>query len=310
MKKKLIIIGGVVAGLLILCLCIRAVNMSKKKALEKEQQATEEEVNYLTDASGNILYDEQGNPLYITADYAFDEQGNLMYGEDGMPLLSAELESTEESTTSSQYQQEVNHIENDKEDGRVDVTTESTTEATTEEIKPYSEYYETGVKIFDHTEVPARNMDGSTCSGYFNAVKLSDFGTMWGSPITDEDKYANKRYLVGVDQNPDDIEKGDLQSTGWLIDHLDSMDKNTALKFTNLHVIGSLSTSHVALLCSYDWYSAFGLDDTLVLFEDISGTLNTSDFKAGDIFSCTVWVHNVKVVKVNGKRVVCIEYAM
>lgn len=310
MKKKLIIVGGVFLVLLLICLVIRHNNLAKKAKLE-EENATTEEQNYLTDVDGNIIYDEEGNPMYVTGDYALDEEGHLVYGEDGKPMLSADTETTtEESSTSSQYTQEVDHIENDKKDGRVEVTTEEVTEATTEEVKPYSEYYETGVKIFDHTDVPAYNMDGSTCSGYYNAVSLSDFGSMWGTSITDKDKYTSKRYLVGVSQNPDDTEKGDLQSTGWLIDHLDGMEKDTAIKFTNLHTIGSLSTSHVALLCSYDWYSAFGLTDTLVLFEDVSGTLNNSDFKAGDIFSCTVWVHNIKVVTVNGKRVVCIEYAM
>ena len=114
--------------------------------------------------------------------------------------------------------------------------------------------------------------------------------------------------VIGVDQNPKDVEKYDLQSVGWLKDNLKSLDKNTAVKFTNLHIIGSLSNTHVALLCSYDWYSVFGLRDTLVVFEDISGQLNVKDFKEGDIFSATVFAHNIKRVDVNGQSVICVQY--
>ena len=120
---------------------------------------------------------------------------------------------------------------------------------------------------------------------------------------------ATKKILIGVDQDYYDFEKGDLQSVGWLISNIDSIEDNTAVKFTNLHVIGSLSDDHVALLCCYDWYSAFGIKDTLVVLEDISGTLKTSDFKEGDIFSATVYGHNIKVEKVNGQNVVCAEFA-
>ena len=105
-------------------------------------------------------------------------------------------------------------------------------------------------------------------------------------------------------------ERGDLQSVGWLIQNLSSLSEETAIKFTNLHVIGSLSATHTAVLCSYDWYSVFGLKDTLVMFEDISGTLDASAFTDGAVFSATVFAHNVKVVEnVNGQRVVCVQYS-
>lgn len=165
------------------------------------------------------------------------------------------------------------------------------------------------VTIYDHTVVPQRNMDGSSCKAYQSSVKLADFGTFWGSSLTDDDFKAGEFYMVGVTQNKDDTIKGDLQSTGWLIDNLDSLADNDCIKFTNLHVIGSLSDTHTALLCSYDWYSAFGLKDTLVVFEDISNTLSPSDFEDGDIFSTLVFRHNVKVETVKGQRVIVVQYA-
>ena len=169
--------------------------------------------------------------------------------------------------------------------------------------------YATNVIVFDHTVVPERNVDGSSCKAYLNSVTLNSFGTYWGTDLTAKDFKGGKLTLVGVEQNPDDKVKGyDLQSTGWLIHHLGEMKASDAIKFTNLHVIGHMSASHVAMLCSYDWYSAFGLQDTLVVFEDISGTLKISDFNDGDIFSAMTYAHNVRIMNVNGFNVVVIQY--
>jgi type II secretory pathway pseudopilin PulG len=189
----------------------------------------------------------------------------------------------------------------------VDTTPETVPEPVYVQTTPT---YSTTVNIFDHTSVPTKNMDGSSCKAYQSKVTLSDFGSYWGSNLTEEDFYGGDFYMIGVEQNPDDTLKGDLQSTGWLINNIDTLNDNDAIKFTNLHVIGQLSTSHVALLCSYDWYSAFGMDDTLVVFEDISGDLKIGDFSDGDIFSATVFKHNIKVMNnVKGQRVIVVEYA-
>ena len=72
--------------------------------------------------------------------------------------------------------------------------------------------------------------------------------------------------------------------------------------------MGNLSKNPKNVLCCYDWYSAFGIDDTLVMFEDISGTVKNSDLEAGDVFSAVVYKHNMKVQKVNGQNVVLVEY--
>ena len=177
-----------------------------------------------------------------------------------------------------------------------------------EEFIPPEPIIPLDVNVFDHTKVPKTNMDGSSCKTYYNAVKLSDFGSYWGEPLTNDDILSEKKIYVGVKQNPNNTEVADLQSTGWLIENFSTITDSTAIKFTNLHVIGSLSSSHVALLCSYDWYSVYGMTDTLVVFEDISGTLNPGDFDDGDVFEATVFKHNIKIEKVNGKRVVVVQY--
>ena len=157
--------------------------------------------------------------------------------------------------------------------------------------------------------VPETMVDGSSVKQYLSEVSLSDFGSKWGSKLTNEDKLTEHMYLIGVDQNESDIAEGySCESLGWLIDHLNVMKPYYCIKFSDLNTIGSLSDSHVALLCSYDWYSAFGMQDTLVVFEDISKTLKQSDFKPGTIFSAYVYVHNIKVKYVNRQRVVCIQY--
>lgn len=159
--------------------------------------------------------------------------------------------------------------------------------------------------VTGHTVVPTTNMDGSSCKNYQNGVSITDFDTYFGSALTADNLATDSYILIGTEQ----IKEGDLKSTGWLRTHLGSIDPNTAVYFTNLHVIGSLSDERVVLLCSYDWYSAYGLKDTLVVLEDISGTLKNSDFIDGDVVSTIVWAKNIKVKHVNGQDVIQIEYA-
>lgn len=201
------------------------------------------------------------------------------------------------------YQSSLNNrTEDKKNNSKVEKNTE---EETVPEITPN---FDVTCKVFGHTKVPNKNMDGSSCKNYLSRVKLADFGTFWGTPLDVNDMQSTTKYLVGVDQDDIEEEIADLQSVGWLISNFDNLGEHDAVKFTNLHVIGSLSDTHVAVLCSYDWYSAFGLKDTLVVFEDISGTLSVEDFDDGAIFSATVFVHNMKVIKVNGQNVVCVQY--
>lgn len=192
--------------------------------------------------------------------------------------------------------------------GRVNIV--DPVEESQEPVKRRTPRYPVYVNVFDHTAVPKRNMDGSSCKAYFDSVSIADFDTYWGTELTQEDFFGNARYYVGVEEE-DFSTVNSLESTGWLSNHLRKMEPNDVIQFTNLHVIGSLSTTHVALLCSYDWYSVFGMKDTLVVFEDISGTLDPRDFQDGDIFAATIFVHNIKVMDdVNGQRVIVCEYAV
>lgn len=271
--KKLCIILGIVVVLIVVMCCIRSSNMKKKA--EADALAAQEA--------------------------ATESQ-----------LTQIEQDTEEEKKPSNPYKNSLGLDAGKDNDERVNIKEEE--EPVTEEPKvpiQTEPTYDTLVTVFDHTEVPKRNMDGSSCKAYQKSVTLNDFGTYWGTSLTEDDFKGGDFYMVGVEQNPDDTLRGDLQSIGWLIDNLDKMNDNDAIKFTNLHVIGDLSQSHVALLCSYDWYSAFGLKDTVVVFEDISNTLNVKDFKDGDIFSATVFRHNIKVVpNVHGQRVIVVQYAV
>ena len=232
---------------------------------------------------------------------ASDQQDNetVAVVEEQEPVVVNNLEDSE-------YKHELG-IDASKGDGRVGLIDETGKVKNKQEIQQIDPSYETQVRVFDFQKVPDEMVDGSDIKGYLSSVILEQFGSKWGSNLTSGDFYSKERILVGVKQEAEDFERGDLQSVGWLINNLSSLDKNTAVKFTNLHVVGKLADDHNACLCCYDWYSAWGITDTLVVFEDISGTVDK--FKAGDIFSCTVYVHNMKVTTVNGQNVVCIEYA-
>lgn len=196
-------------------------------------------------------------------------------------------------------------------DERVDVTDSSEEEEEPPPVVKRTPRYAVGARVFGFREVPSYSQDPKDrdCfNRYYGTVTLADFGTFWGSSLTQEDFIGNTCYYVGVaeeDYNP----INNIQSVGWLISNFSTLQPNDTVQFTNLHVIGTLSKSHVALLCSYDWYSAYGLQDTLVVFEDISGTLDVDGFKAGDIFEATVFVHNIKILDdVAGERVVVVQY--
>ncbi len=275
--RPLVIAGVVIFILVIILFSIRTVNGKKKAERESlAAVASSEEASRAEEES-------------IAASLAQDQ--------------------TEEVKPTSEYIASLGLGRGNKDDERVEVTTEAPTEPETTAPERKA-LFPPAVDIFDWTEVPSKNMDGSSCKAYQSKVRLADFGSFWGTPLTEADFDSQNRILVGVDQNPNDFQKGDLQSTGWLIEHMDEIADNDCVRFTNLHVIGSLSDDHVAMLCSYDWYSAFGLRDTLVVFEDISGTLKTSDFKDGDIFSASVYGHNLKVERVGGYNVVCAQYAV
>lgn len=274
------LVFGVVIFLLLLVviLAVRSNNL-KRKALLEEEQRIEEEI--------------AGSSAIVTGS-----------------ALEQDVEPAREPE--SKYRQSLGLDADKGSDGRVQVapTPVAVEPATKQSVEPVKPKYPPKVIVFDHTVVPERNMDGSSCKAYQAGVSIKDFDAFGGSSLTADDMKADKLQLVGVKQNQKDFEKGDLESTGWLISNLDKIPKNKPVKFTNLHVIGSLSDKKVSLLCSYDWYSAFGLKDTLVYFEDISGTLSVKDFKDGDIFSAIVYRHNISTITANGQKVLVVKYAV
>jgi len=153
--------------------------------------------------------------------------------------------------------------------------------------------------------VPTSTIDGKSFEGYFNSISLSDLDSFFGGSIPSEYSTCESYTLVGTSQ----IKNGDLMSVGWLINNLNNLSLYEPVYFTDLHVIGSLSDERVILLCCYNWYSSFGLQDTLVILEDISGTLSVDDFEAGDIVSTVVFPANMKTIDLNGYTVVHAEYA-
>lgn len=239
---------------------------------------------------------------------AEEEAARIAYEQRMAELAALEQDQVEEKEPEDEYQNRLGLDADKWTDERVPVKDKEDEEEPPVVVKR-TPRYEVDSAVFGHTDVPNRGMDGSSFKGYYEKVNLADFGTFWGSSLTADDFLGNTRYFVGVaEENYDPL--NNLESSGWLITNLESLQPNDAIEFTNLHIIGSLSKSHVAVLCMYDWYSAFGLDDTLIVFEDISRTLETSEYNEGDIFSATVFVHNIKVLDdVAGKRVIVCEYA-
>lgn len=266
---------GIILIFVILCI-MRAVNMNKKKATV----ATNTQKAVATDTpEPTEFYDEESSYQSQLSIQAKEEEEKEKKAKARLDALNKQRKAEEERKR---------------------------LEEARKNMKPT---YGDEVICWDRDGVPAKMVDGSSCKNYFSSVKLSDFGSKWGNKLTEDDKFSTNFVMVGVDQNPKDVvDDRDNQSLGWLISNFNKLDKHTAIKFTDLNTIGSFTNSHVALLCSYDWYSAFGMQNTLVVFEDVSGKLKVKDFKEGVIFSAVVYKHNVKIKKVNGQTVVCVQY--
>lgn len=284
--KKLLITLGVLFVVIVCAFTIRTINLNKKaeqKAQEEqqkqaqEQQAQTEQVEEQSDEEDEEVSEYQSS-LSIKAK---EEQSKTEEARKRLEEKKAEKERKEQ---------------------------EEKAKRAAEIAEPT---YGSEVKIWEKGKdtVPERMDDGSSIKNYYSSISLSDFGSMWGSKLTQEDKLTENFYMVGVDQNPDDYAKGvQLQSFGWLIENLNSLPKNSAIKFADLHVVGSLADDHMAILACYNWYSVWGMKETLMVFEDMSGTLNPSDFQPGDVFSAMIYAHNIKIEKVNGQTVICVQY--
>lgn len=277
MSKKVVIALGIIVALLIVGIVIRTINMSKK------QEVTQPPVESTADSGGTE--DEATKP--------------------------AEPEKFESSLTASakeeeREKEEVEQRLKEKEEAEEKAKKEEEERLKAEKAKPT---YGDAVKIWDSDGVPDIMEDGRSIKQYFKDTSIASFGSNWGTALDNKDKLTDSFYMVGVDQNPEDKVTGvQSQSFGWLITHLGGINKNSAIKFTDLNVVDSYASDHVAMLCCYNWYSIWGLEETMMFFEDISRTLKPSDFKPGTIFSAIVYAHNIKVVEANGQKVICVQY--
>lgn len=193
---------------------------------------------------------------------------------------------------------------------KVDKNKKPVVEQETEASVQTEPNYDTKVTVFGYQEIPTSGLNANLFQEYLSKVQLSDFSSKFGSGLTENDFFSPQRILVGYekDRSEDDTDMGDLRSVGWLTRNIDNLGDSDAIKFVDLHVVGHLATDHVAMLCTYELYAADHLTDMLVMFEDISGTLSVDSFKSGDIFSATVFKHNMKVEQVNGQTVLVVQY--
>ena len=275
--RTLIKVGIVVIVLLVIVLVIRGVNMSRKAKEEAEQASREAEM-----------------------------QAQLPPIED---LTQPTEEPSEQAQPSETYDPSLG-LHQDS--GRVDYTGPTEEPESTEPPTPVvkTPRWDADVKVWGNSPMPDKAPNGDSFANYAKNAELKDFGAMpWGTKLTEDDFNATQKILVGEDQEPGAAEYGDILSYGTLMNNLDGYSDNTCIKFTKMLVMSSLSEDHVALLCSYSWYSAFGLEDVLLFFEDTTGTLSVSDFAQGDEVSAVVFRHNVKVDKVGKYRVLNVQYS-
>ena len=269
--KKLLITLGVLFVVIVCAFTIRTINLNKKaeqKALE-EQKRKQEHLQKQVDALEEHEAQEE-------------EEEESSY----QSSLSIKAKEEQAKTEEARKRLEEKKAEKERKEQ------EEKARKAAEIAEPT---YGSDVKIWEKGKdtVPERMDDGSSIKNYYSQ----------------DDKLTENFYMVGVDQNPDDYVKGtQLQSFGWLIENLNSLPKNSAIKFADLHVVGSLAQDHTAILACYNWYSVWGMKETLMVFEDISGTLNPADFQPGDVFSAMIYAHNIKIEKVNGQTVICVQY--
>lgn len=174
--------------------------------------------------------------------------------------------------------------------------------------------FPTDLRVWDSITVPEYTKDGRRWDSYADTFSLSDFPSKWGTQLTHDDIIAKKRLVIGTD----DVEEGhrikgaEPLSTQELFASSKSfkkyIKKHEAVTFTDLKCVKSLSDDHVALLCTYEWYSVYGFNDEMVIFEDISDTLRVGDIKPGDTFSFTAYGQNISHKKFNGNNILLVQY--
>lgn len=271
--RILVIIGIVLVIIIGILFGIRSSNIKKKEAAEVERLLQEQ----LAAQEAENAIEEVTTVVQPVGDYEAS--------------LGLAVDKSKDERVQVKPEEEVEVIEDDK----------------PEQTEPN---YNTDVVVFGYQEIPTSGLNANLFQNYLSKVSLSNFSSKFGSSLTESDFFSPQRILVGYekDRAENDTDMGDLHSVGWITNNIDKLGESDAIKFVDLHVVGHLSTDHVALLCTYELYAANHLEDMLVVFEDISGTLSIDNFKSGDIFSATVFKHNMKVENVNGETVLVVQY--
>lgn len=224
----------------------------------------------------------------------------------------------DEVNTQSEYERQLGLGAN-RSDGRVTITDEVKNKQEEERRKQEEEakrrtepLYDVYSRTYDSQPIygPSSRVDNDAFRTYCSHINLGVTGSFWGDKLTEADWEPSQKIMVGVTQNPANTEGGDLQSVGWLMNNLGNLASNTCIKFADLHVVQNISNdNHVAVISIYSPYSAYNYKDIIVVFEDISGTLNQANFKEGDIFEALVFAHNIKVQNLDDTRILKVEYA-
>lgn len=212
------------------------------------------------------------------------------------------LETSKEPETTTTFDSNMG-LGTDSEETKVTIPDE--TEVIIEDDTTQLDSFDLTFRVYGRTSVPNKLLDGTSCSQYLSKLSSKDI-TNWGSDLTQSDLSSRKRVLVGTSQATDDICKGDLQSVGWLMNNLNSLSDSTCIKFTDLHVVGTIPSNKTILLCMYSWYSVFGMNETLVLFEDCSNSV--SNIADGSTISFSIYKHNARVETIKGQKVIVVRY--
>lgn len=207
--------------------------------------------------------------------------------EETTSVKETESETTKKELGTKPYDSNLGNDKEDNTDGRVEVDKDKIEKDTIPiQTEPtYTPY----AKITSKSAVTSENLNKELLSN----LKLSDVGTFWGSALSDDDFKGGKHLSIGTDTECDN-------NVSWLVSNISSLSDNDFIEFSNLVVIGSLSPTHVALLCSSG--------DNYIVFEDITNRLNISDFTEGDLFSTGIFKHNMKLQSVNGIDILVIQY--
>lgn len=201
--------------------------------------------------------------------------------------VETEVETTKKEPETKSYDSNLGNDKEETTDGRIEVD-KNKIEKDTMPVQTDPTYIPY-TKITSKGAVKSEDLNKDLLSN----LKLSDVGTFWGSSLSTDDFKGGKHLNIGAGTECDN-------DVSWLVSNISNLNNNDFIEFSDLTVIGSLSPTHVALLCSSG--------DNYIVFEDITNRLNTSDFNEGDLFTTGIFKHNMKTQTINGVDILVVQY--